>query len=274
MLEILKYRLLSHICFGQLKKQYKQKYKNMLKEKKLGGGKITFAQFGEDVILESLFGFLFSMNSLNLKYLDIGANDPRIGSNTFYFYKRHGSGVLIEPNPYFFPLYKKYRPNDKAIHAGISFDNVLKSADYYDFGKEASGLNTFSSQRKNEVIKNYPLKKIYHIPLLNINEILDSMNGVDFISLDVEGLELEILKTLNFNKPEYRPKMFCIEANKENIAYGYESELVKFMKKNDYIVVADNYINLIFADIKQIRHNHPQQLLCGNTILKRSKLNE
>lgn len=95
------------------------------------------------------------------------------------------------------------------------------------------------------------------------------MDRCDFISLDVEGLEMEILKTLNFDNPNYRPKMFCIEANKRNIAYGYETDLVKFMKDHDYVVVGDNFINLIFADIRQIRHSLPYDLLCGDIKLKK-----
>ena len=166
------------------------------------------------------------------------------------FYRSGAKGVLIEPNPHFIPLYQEVRPNDKAVHAGINFGTDKNSADYYDFGDVMHGWNTFSAERKDDVIKTYPLQKVHHIPLVNINDVLSSIDGVDFISLDVEGLELEILKTLDFNNEKFRPKMFCIEANKRDITCGYESELVRFMKEKDYVVVADNFINLIFADIR------------------------
>lgn len=214
-------------------------------------GRIYFSQYGEDIIMSVILQYIFSQDYNNIKYLDIGSNDPKLNNNTYFFYKNKGKGICIEPNPYYAKQYRKIRPSDTFINAGIKFSKNIDSATYYDFGILANGLNTFSEERKNEVIKTYPLEKVHTLPLVDINEQFEKLNGVDIVSIDVEGLELEILKTIDFDNPKYRPKIFCIEANKKEIECGAETELIKYLKERDYILVADNFINLIFADVKQ-----------------------
>ncbi len=90
------YRLLSHICLGNKKNEYRQRYKDMLRKSYSQiPAKKSFAQFGEDILLETCFNLLFSTDISKIKYLDIGSNDPIIGNNTYFFYKNKASGVLI-----------------------------------------------------------------------------------------------------------------------------------------------------------------------------------
>src|SRR4051812_46243595 len=79
-------------------------------------GKPSFAQQGEDLALESVFGFL---RVAKPSYIDIGAGHPIIGNNTYKFYRQGGRGVLVEPNPKLAELLRQVRPNDTVIEAGI-----------------------------------------------------------------------------------------------------------------------------------------------------------
>ena len=215
----------------------------------------SYSQFGEDLMLKSIFAYIFNMDLKNLKYVDIGANFPITISNTFNLYENGGSGILVEPNPSFLPLYSLERPRDIVISAGIKFKDGADEALYYDFGYYSIGLNTFSEERKNEVEKQHKLVKTRKIPLIDINDVFSKMEYIDFVSLDVEGVELEILKTIDFSNKKLRPKLFCVEANKTEIECGYKSELTLFMNSNDYIMVADNFTNVFYADLSQIKAN-------------------
>lgn len=215
--------------------------------------KKSYSQFGEDMILKTLFLYLFCKDITNIKYVDIGANYPIEDNNTYNLYLNGGSGILVEPNPYFIPFYKLDRPNDTIINAGIKFDPNIDSALYYDFGYYALGLNTFSEEKKNEVIKYHELKQTHTLPLIDVNDVLSKMDYIDFISLDVEGVELEVLKNVNFDNKQLRAKLFCIEANKTEIECGYKSEVTEFMENNGYIMVADNFTNIFYADLSQIK---------------------
>lgn len=227
--------------------------KNIIDEIELLKSFTSYSQFGEDKVLIPVLCYLFDKGIANISYLDIGSNAPDFDNNTYFFYKRNGNGVLVEPNPVFADITKMIRPRDIFINAGITFDEK-KEALYYDFGENATGWNTFSKQRADEVIaEGHHLKQILNLPLIHINEILDryfSSKELDILSIDVEGLDLEIIKSINFNK--YRPKIICVEANKEDLIYACDNQTIKFMISQKYVLVADTFVNFIFADTTQI----------------------
>jgi hypothetical protein len=76
---------------------------------------------------------------------------------------------------------------------------------------------------------------------------------LDFVSLDVEGLELEILRAFDFDA--CRPAVFCIET----ISYAIDGsgrkalDLMAFMQSRGYAVHADTYVNTIFVDEERAR---------------------
>ena len=98
--------------------------------------------------------------------------------------------------------------------------------------------------------KSAVLKETREIKLENINSIIESYfkSTPDFISIDVEGLDIDILESLDFKK--FRPKVFCIETltfsptgNGQKITAIFD-----IMKKNGYKIYADTYINTIFVE--------------------------
>jgi FkbM family methyltransferase len=209
--------------------------------------KASYAQAGEDLIIENLF------NSLKIKnptYLDIGTNQPKRGNNTFGFYSRGGNGVCIEPDQDMYDLIKRKRPNDRVLNIGIGIDDN-KSAEFYLFPGALNAWSTFSKTeadiRKKESGVDYSIR---HVNLCNINEIISEYFNPcpNFISLDVEGLDFEILQSINFKK--YTPEVICVET----ITFSYLSNTEKkvnaindFMLGKGYIVYADTHINTIFC---------------------------
>ncbi len=130
----------------------------------------TFSQAGEDRIVN------FAITLLRLApvtYLDIGANDPIVMNNTYYFYRQGHRGVLVEPNVELCKNLREVRPQDTTLAAGIGV-TAVKEADYYLLNHHA--LNTFSKEQAeklvNETNGHVKIKEVIKVPLLNINDVM------------------------------------------------------------------------------------------------------
>lgn len=206
----------------------------------------SYAQAGEDRILSYLFSTMGIEKPL---YLDIGANLAEICNNTFLFYERGSAGVCVEADPAIFENLSKVRKRDKCLNIGITFDD-RKEADFYVFAVPA--LNTLSKEEAEFRERNgsYKVEKTIKIPLKTINEVLAENFGKtpDLISLDVEGIDLDILKSLDFDK--YHPLAICVETitYSENRTEKKIFEILDYVTSKGYFVYADTHINTIFVD--------------------------
>jgi FkbM family methyltransferase len=208
--------------------------------------KLSYAQSGEDLVVSFIFDYLKLPQP---SYIDIGAWLPVNDNNTYLFYQRGCRGVLVEPNVDLVPVLRKERGRDTVLNVGIGVDTV-KEADYYRMS--GSAMNTFSKEQAEQVVREtngkVTIQEVVKMPLVNINEVLDEhFNGgaPDFLSIDVEGLDLPILRTLNFVK--HRPKVICVEtliaaSTKEN------PEINQFLQSKDYVIRGSSFVNAIFVD--------------------------
>ena len=174
------------------------------------GTQLSFAQNGEDLVLEDVFE---SLRVERPSYLDIGAYHPSIGSNTYLFYRRGARGVLVEPNVEMVKLLKAERRGDVVINAGIGLGDETE-ADY--FMMNWPQRNTFDREEAETVVRDSAgqvrLLKTIKMPLLNVNKVLDEHFGsrpLDLFSIDVEGLDLGVLRTVDFTR--FRPLVICAE---------------------------------------------------------------
>lgn len=209
--------------------------------------KICYSQLGEDLIIDLIFK--------NLKiekptYIDVGTNDPIKLNNTYFFYKKGSQGICIEPDPELFKKIKKKRPKDICLNTGIGSEENQK-ADYYVMSSKV--LSTFSKEEADNLIlaTNQKIEKVLQIPLLPLDKIIKenfNNNTPNFMSLDTEGFDFEILKSIDFEK--FRPEVICVETltYTEDATERKETEIVDFMIRKGYFVHADTYINTIFAD--------------------------
>jgi FkbM family methyltransferase len=210
--------------------------------------KNSYSQYGEDLLIEQALERL-RIHKSDVYYLDIGSNHPFYLSNTYYFYKNGSKGVCIEPDELLYESFKKKRPRDSCLNVGVSIDDK-KFADFYLM--TANVLNTFSFDEAEKIsaMGTYKIKNSIRVPMKNINEIFEnSLERLpNFISLDVEGLDLKILETIDFNR--YRPSIFCIEtlSYAENGKQEKNKKIIDFMKVKNYSIFADTYVNTIFVD--------------------------
>ena len=129
--------------------------------------------------------------------------------------------------------------------------NNQKEGVFYRFPEPYTGWNTFSKeealQKQNQTGIKFNDDKV--ISFININDLIEKYFDTcpDFISIDVEGLDIEIIKSLNFEK--FKPAVFCVETMEfNNLKLGRKNEEVKnYLAEKGYIVYADTYINTIFV---------------------------
>lgn len=222
--------------------------------------RLVYAQSGEDIIMDNLF---YKLNIRRPSYLDIGANHPAYISNSYYFYMRGSQGVCVEPNPALYKKIRQARPRDKVINVGVGIDEQ-KEADFYLFPAYADGLGTFSKKEAEywgeigmEGLGKIHYEQVIRMPLQTINAIIrDNFDRCpDFISIDVEGLDLQILKTLDFDS--FQPLVLCVETlcYDENKREFKNTDTIEFLKSKGYGVYADTHINTIFLKNDSKRFN-------------------
>lgn len=214
-----------------------------------GRADVTFSHLGEDLIM---YRMLERYGITDITYFDIGANDPIHGSNTYFFYLRGYTGLLIEPNQVLVEKNKSVRPNDKILNIGVSADNQTE-ADYFMFSTEQCGLNTFSrEQAENYDRDGFKIQKVVKLPLVDVNEVIakNFTKSPTILSIDVEGLDEIILSRMDFNR--FHPLLICVETvdfNK-NKEFVRRQSIFDLLQSKGYFVYADTSVNTIFCSRK------------------------
>ena len=210
----------------------------------------SYSQAGEDKIIEFILSYLGEKN-IGLSYLDIGCNDYKSLSNSYALYKKGVRGVLIDANPIYIDEIKMYRPEDIVLNCGIGAKNSEKMKFYI---LNTPGLDSFDLESIKEAQRQTPWIKIVdeiEVPVYTLDEIYEKYfaSVPTIVSLDVEGLEMDILKSTNFEK--YRPYIFIIETieYREKISVtNKRNDIINLMFENDYIEYAFTGVNSIFID--------------------------
>lgn len=208
----------------------------------------SYSQNGEDIIIDSATKMLKIPTP---SYLDIGTNHPIYKNNTYLFYTRGSRGVLIEPDPELFRVIRKTRKHDVCLNVGIGpIDDM--SAPYYVMTSRQ--LSTFKKDEADAVVasNNYGtqrIEEILHVPLVTINSIMETYftHGVDILSIDTEGYDLEILESLDLGK--YKPKIICVETLRydDDGRQQKQRTIIDYLTGRGYVLYADTYINSIFV---------------------------
>ena len=158
---------------------------------------------------------IFSLLTNKLKiekplYVDIGAWHPYLNSYTAIFNENGCHGINIEPNPILIEAFHRCRPDDINICCGVS--DCCKSFDYY-YVAPTSPRNGFILKNIESYVSEHDLSKISKksISVRTLDSILSEVGfNPDFLNISVEGLELNIINSIEQLKQEY-PKIILIE---------------------------------------------------------------
>jgi FkbM family methyltransferase len=210
----------------------------------------SYSQEGEDMILRRLFE-----QQKNGFYVDVGAHHPKRFSNTYFFYKQGWSGINIDAMPGSMKVFEKIRPRDINIEKPVSDKKQVLT--YYVFNEPA--LNSFSKELSEERDGkgNYFVKFTKDIETSTLEEILDNHlpqnQQIDFLSIDVEGLDFMVLKSNNFDK--YKPKVILIEILQSSLSDIENNEITQFLKGYHYTIYAKAVNTVIFISDILYREN-------------------
>ena len=207
---------------------------------------LSYAQSGEDVTVAMIFEFL---QVTKPTYLDVGAYLPIFSNNTYLFYQKGSRGVLVEPNVDLIPELRAKRPGDTVLNVGIGLTSQ-SAAEYYCMGLPQ--WNTFDKgEAEARVAKTdgrVKIERVVKVPLVPINRIMADhfpKSGPDFLSIDIESLDLAVLRTLDFDR--FRPKVICTETLIA-LSIVMEPETTKFLESKGYEPRGMTFANTIYVD--------------------------
>lgn len=187
-----------------------------------------FSQDGEDFYMSKIIDF-----KKPGFYIDIGAADPIHANNTYWFYLRGWRGLCIDASPGWESLYKKHRPKDTFINSFIGKKRMHRKLYLFD----EPFLNTGSAKRKDFLLQKtkYKLQNEVYVPQQPLREIVKNHCGnkkIDFISLDVEESELEVLESNDWTL--FRPRFIIMEVLTQDRGKIGEQKSTKYLKKLGY----------------------------------------
>ena len=222
------------------------KYKLSLLKKKLFTYKKTYSFGGCDILINYVLKKI-----TNGFYIDIGCQNPISNNNTYLLYKRGWKGLNIDLDQKNIDLFNIARPKD--INLCLAISSEIKEENLY-FYHDGSPINSLSP-KLSIYKKDTPFVKKVNTELLENVLKKFKIKSFDYINIDVEGHEFEVLK--NFDIELYKPKVVSVEYldftmnelefknNKlENII---NSELYKYFIKNNYYFVNWTHSDLIFV---------------------------
>ncbi len=173
-------------------------------------GPSSYAQHGDDFIVLNIFKIIGIDTP---SYLDIGAHHPFNISNTALLHKRGARGINVEANPDLIEAFKQHRPDDTNVNIGVAGQRGRLKFYRID---NWSGRNTFSEETAQNFVRQHPnftIQSTLDIDVVTLNDIVERYaNGKfpDFLTMDVEGLDEEILASADFSKS--KPTVVCMEA--------------------------------------------------------------
>lgn len=180
----------------------------------------SYSQFGEDRIILDYF---LSMSITKGFFLEIGANHPTKLSQTWLLEQYGWNGILIEPMPHLADLLRKQRRNS------LVFESAVSSSDKTGYAY----LLIKKDPAESELVFDKPTEdNVYEIVRVRtVNDILveAKCDKIDFLSIDIEGMEIAALQSFNFEK--YQPSLIVIEDHCHNLKKH------KFLKSKDYRII-------------------------------------
>ena len=208
-----------------------------------------FSFSGVDILIQNIF-----RNKKKGFYIDIGCQHPIKNNNTFLLYKKGWTGINVDLDQSNIDLFNSSRPSDYNLNIAVS--NKVGEVDLFYF-HDKSPINTIDE--KTSKFQNAKVQSIKKVKTNTLNNIIQTSNysekKFDFLSIDVEGHELQVLQGLDFSK--YSPDVIVVEyldlsvkkleiknLSVENVI---NSEIYQYLISKEYILVNCIYSDLIFV---------------------------
>lgn len=201
----------------------------------------TYSQLGEDLAI-----IHYVRHKRGGRYVDVGCHHPFRFSNTALLHLEFGwSGINIDADQRAVDAFRQYRPRDTNLYNAVGMmDQEIEIAIFkegavnsvlpavWEANRHAWGQPTMQSVRMR------PLADI-------LNEHLKLGDGIDFLNVDVEGLDLSVLKSMDWAK--YQPTVIAVEIHDLDLRKPHGSETVEYLGTLDYHLKSFSVATAIFT---------------------------
>jgi hypothetical protein len=211
-------------------------------------GNVSYGQEGEDRILTSLLYKIYGgpLPSTGF-YVDVGAHDPFRFSNTYLFYRMGWSGINIDAAPGSMRSFAARRPRDLNLEIGIGKESSAST--FYLFNEPA--LNTFD--RELAIARSVPPYQItgeVKVGVMPLHEVFSKYLArnqlIDFLTVDVEGRDIEVLQSNDWHK--YRPKIVVVEILGKSAVNAAQDPVALYLADRQYVFYAKTVNTALFID--------------------------
>ena len=204
--------------------------------------KDTLSQDKEDLFIKNFF-----KNKNKGIYLDIGCFNPLLWNNTYLLYKKGWSGINVDIQKINIDLFNIARPGD--INICCALYDKKKFLDLYNLkGENNSAVMTIDkshAEKMKFLFKKKIIKK--KIETLTFSEMIKNYNikidNIDFLNIDTEGSDFNVLKSINIQK--YKPKLICIEISKFTKRQD-KKKILNYLKLNNYKFIYKTSVSSFF----------------------------
>ena len=180
-------------------------------------------------------------------YVDVGAHHPFYYSNTFHFYSKGWMGINIDAVPGSMKPFLELRPRDINLEACLGTPN--RSVEFSIFSEPA--LNTMDSEVASKLVQQGRARLLskQQLKTKSLAQILDSHlprgQTIDFLSVDVEGADLEVLQSNDWDR--FRPELIVVESHGADLLEIHQVPVAGFLAAQNYTPVAATGPSLIFS---------------------------
>lgn len=218
-------------------------------------GSDDYSQLGEQMVVMNILGRM-DQSKINKVYVDIGAYHPYKGSNTYKLYLKNWRGVVVDPNPEKIKYFSTERPFDICITKAV----IPDSWDMTEVEMLASNNHDARESITPELNKNNHLDKAtaqhsYIAQTIKASKVIEmcceKLGMPAFMSVDIEGLEGELIQGTDFQK--YPVPLLCIEHFLSEFSAGQSvfdyksSPMIAHLEKNGYELVSICGVSVILA---------------------------
>jgi FkbM family methyltransferase len=175
------------------------------------------------------------------RFLDIGAYNPKLFSNTRALYERGWSGVMVEASPGpFMDLLIEYGNCDRIELVCAAMSNRSR---LLRFHHSEAGVGTSNGPHYQKWRDKASFEGNFYAMAVTVSDLLHEFgNEFDFINIDVEGESAELFNSM-LHFMEIRPKCWCVEHD------GRQEELTKLAILAGYAQYSINGENVIYAKV-------------------------
>ncbi|MBP0445441.1 FkbM family methyltransferase [Roseomonas sp. SSH11] len=206
-----------------------------------GQASLHFSQFGEDIIINILLkkkkeGF----------YLDIGAHDPFVFSNTALLYHEKGwRGINVDLDQRYVDRLQEQRPRDINLCCAIGGENGTIDAVIFENG----AFNTADPGRQARLMQDNTSAEKRSVPMRTIPSLLDEHlppgATIDFLNIDVEGIDFIALQANDWTR--FRPAVIAVETHGMNLHDPASNRVFQLLVSKGYQLRSQVWVTSIFT---------------------------